>query len=119
MTSFKSDRDLLLVGVQEGLLDEEQFLLLRDLNTSSNAEYPYKDYTNFNLQAKLNDAECKSEFRVEKKDIPFLADVLGIPDTIKCDEGTACEGEDAFCILLKNLLTLVGKFNAYIVDDKQ
>ena len=56
---------------------------------------------------------------MEKRDIPFLADVLGIPDTIKCDEGTACEGEDAFCILLKNLLTLVGKFNAYIVDDKQ
>ena len=28
-----------MVGVQEGLLDEEEFLLLHDLNTSSNAEY--------------------------------------------------------------------------------
>ena len=35
MASFKSARDLLLVGVQEGLLDEEGFLLLHDLNTSS------------------------------------------------------------------------------------
>ena len=41
MASFKSARDLLLVGVQEGLLDEE-FLLLHDLNTSTNAEYQYK-----------------------------------------------------------------------------
>ena len=39
MTSFKSAQDLLLVVVQEGLLDEEEFLLLHDLNTSSNAEY--------------------------------------------------------------------------------
>ena len=54
-----------------------------------------KTTQSFNLQAKLNDAECKSEFRVEKKDIPFLADVLGIPDTIKYDQGTACEGEEA------------------------
>ena len=92
MASFKSARDLLLVGVQEGLLDEEEFLLLHNLNTSSNAEYPYP---RLNHQAKLNDAECKSEFRVEKKDIPFLADVLVIPDTIKYDQGTACEGEEA------------------------
>ena len=62
MASFKSARDLLLVGVQEGLLDEE-FLLLHDVNKSSNSEYQYKDYTRFNLQEKLNDAECKSEFR--------------------------------------------------------
>ena len=45
MASFKSARDLLLVGEQEGLLDEEEFLLLHDLNTSSNAEYQYNDYT--------------------------------------------------------------------------
>ena len=101
MASFKSARDLLLVGVQEGSLDEEEFSLLHDLNTSSNAQYPYKDYTNFNLQAKMNDVECKSEFTLEKRDITFLADVLGIPDTIKCDQGTACEVEEAFCILLK------------------
>ena len=61
MASFKSARDLLLVGVQEGLLDEEEFLLLHDLNTSSNAEYPYKDYTKFNLQAKLNDTAGTAE----------------------------------------------------------
>ena len=88
MASFKSARDLLLVSLQESLLDEEGFLLLHDLNTSSNAEYPYKDYTNFNLQAKLNDAESKSEFR-------------HVNLFLKCDQGTACEGEEAFFILLK------------------
>ena len=35
MAFFKSAHDLLLVGEQEGLLDEEEFLLLHDLNTSS------------------------------------------------------------------------------------
>ena len=61
MTSFKSARDLLLVSVQEGLSNEEEFLLLHDLNTSSNVEYQYKDYTRFNLQEKQNDAECKGD----------------------------------------------------------
>ena len=32
MASFKSARDLLVVGVREGLLDEEEFLFLHDLN---------------------------------------------------------------------------------------
>ena len=61
-----------------------------------------KTTQSLNLQAKLNDAECKSEFRVEKRDIPFPADVLVILDTIKC------EGEEAFCILLKIFAYPVG-----------
>ena len=52
MASFQSTRDLLLVGVQEGLLDEEEFLLLHEHNTSSNAEYQYNDDTRFNLTSK-------------------------------------------------------------------
>ena len=50
MVSFKSASDLLLVGVQEGLLEEEEFLLLHDLNTSSNAEYQYKRHNVANTQ---------------------------------------------------------------------
>ena len=29
----------------------------------------------------MEEAECKSEFRVEKRDIPLLAEALGLPDT--------------------------------------
>ena len=45
--------------------------------------------------------ECKTEFRVEKKDIPELVHALRIPETVKCYQGTICEAEEALCILLK------------------
>ena len=100
MASFKSVRDLLLIGFDEGLLDEEEFLLLYQQYTSLNAEYPYTSYPGFDLEL-MDEAECKTEFRVEKNDIPGLADTLGIPEIVKCSQGTICGREEALCILLK------------------
>jgi hypothetical protein len=100
MASFKSVRDLLLIGFDEGLLDEEEFLLLYQQYTSLNAEYPYTSYPAFDLELK-DEVECKTEFRVEKNDIPGLADTLGIPEIVKCSQGTICGREEALCILLK------------------
>ena len=65
MTSFKSARDLLLTGFEEGFVDEDEFLMLNDLNQSSNAEYPNTSYSRFNLEEN-NEVECKTEFRVKK-----------------------------------------------------
>ena len=117
MASFQSVRDLLLIGFEQNLLDkeeflllydeytsqntdEEEFLLLYDEYTSQNTEYPYTNYQRFNLELK-DENECKTEFRVEKKDIPELAGVLRIPETVKCYQGTICDKEEALCILLK------------------
>ena len=83
MASFKSVRDLLLIGFDEGLLYEEEFLLLYQQYTYLNAEYLYTSYPAFDLELK-DEVECKTEFRVEKNDMPGLADTLRIPEIVKC-----------------------------------
>ena len=100
MASFESVRNLLFLGFDHGLLDEEEFLLMYEAYSSENPTYPYKDYLRFDLELK-DDVECKTEFRVEKKDIPELVHALRIPETVKCYQGTICEAEEALCILLK------------------
>ena len=68
MASFESVRNLLFLGFDHGLLDEEEFLLMYEAYSSENPTYPYKDYSRFDLELK-DDVECKTEFRVEKKDL--------------------------------------------------
>ena len=38
---------------------------------------------------------------MENNDIAGLADTLGIPEIVKCYQGTICGREEALCILLK------------------
>lgn len=102
MATFQNARDLLLLSFFEGSVTEDEFLLLYDVNTSKNPEYPYWDYKRFCLEEK-DDAECKTEFRFEKSDIPLLVEVLGVPEKMKCKQGTVCEGTEALCMLLKRL----------------
>ena len=63
-------------------------------------EFPYDDYPRFDLESK-DAAECKSNFRVEKNDLPLLAEALGIPPQFTCHQGTVCNGMEGLCILLK------------------
>ena len=51
----------------------------------------------------MEDSECEAEFRVKKRDILALADVLQIPDAFKCYQGSVCEGIEGLCILLRRL----------------
>ena len=44
MATFREVRDLLAVACFEDIIDEEEFLLLWDLNTSKNLDFPYEDY---------------------------------------------------------------------------
>ena len=99
-SSHESVRNLLFLGFDHGLLDEEEFLLMYEAYSPENPTYPYKDYSRFDLELK-DDVECKTEFRVEKKDIPELVHALRISETVKCYQGTICEAEEALCILLK------------------
>ena len=78
-----------------GIIYEDDFMLLYDINQSKNPEFPHKSYELFNFDA-LDPVECVADFRVEKQDIPrladtladtladALADALGIPPVIKC-----------------------------------
>lgn len=100
MPSFKNTKDLLLLAHYDKLVDDEELLLLWDINTSGNPEYPYKSYEAFNLEDQ-DDAECKSNFRFEKQDISILGDALQIPEFFTCYQGTKCSGIEGLCIVLR------------------
>ena len=75
MASFREARDLLAVACFEDIIDEDEFLLLWDLNTSKNLDFPYEDYSRFDLD-EMDDSECLAEFRVKKRDLAYPAAAL-------------------------------------------
>ena len=93
---------MLFDSYDDGLIDIDEFVLLYDLNTSKNPEFPYENYDVFELE-NVDEAECKAEFRVEKADLPQLAEVLGIPCVFRCDQRTICDGMKGLCMLLRRL----------------
>ncbi|CAH3147117.1 unnamed protein product, partial [Pocillopora meandrina] len=64
--------------------------------------FPWDSYGPFDLE-NIDEAECKAEFRVEKRDLPTLREVLGIPPAFKCPQRTICDGMEGLCMLLKRL----------------
>lgn len=61
-------RHCLLFGFKGNLLNDEEFILLHDLNTSKNPDFPYKAIRTRSI--KMNcDGECKAGFRFLKNDI--------------------------------------------------
>ena len=99
--SSKEVRNQLLISHDEGVINDEEFLLLYDLNRSNNLDLPYDSYPGFDFDD-LEDDECLSEFRFYKNDLPFQAEALGIPKVLKYYQRSICSGlEPALCILLK------------------
>ena len=78
MASFRDARLMLLDSYDDGLIDEEELVMLFDLNTSKNPVFPYENYGRFEL-TDMDEAECKAEFRFEKSDLHQLAEALRIP----------------------------------------
>lgn len=100
MASFRDTRNAILDSYLDGVIDEDEFMLLTQENTSKNPDFPYNEYGKFDL-ADLENSECLAEFRFAKNDIPILADVLHIPENFICSQGTKCNGIEALCITLK------------------
>ena len=67
--SFQKVRDELIYCFADGVLDEEEFVLLYDAYKSTNSIYRYWEYDEFSLDS-LSSDECLADFRVEKDDIP-------------------------------------------------
>ena len=101
MPSFKKVREMLLICHRDYLISDEEFLLLRDANTSDNLDFPHELYPEFSLDDMEAD-ECKAEFRFEKSDIRPLLDVLQIPP-FKTSQGSICNRLECLCMLLKRL----------------
>ena len=102
MATFREVRDLLAVACFEDIIDEDEFLLLWDLNTSKNLDFPYEDYGRFDLD-EMDDSECLAEFRVKKRDLPDLAAALRIPDQFVCHQRSVADGMEGLCMLLRRL----------------
>ena len=58
---------------------EEEFVLLYEAYRPSNLPFLHPAYERFSL-ANKDPAECKAEFRVEKRDIPLLFDALRVKE---------------------------------------
>ena len=80
MSSLKDARGLALISHNQGLITDEELLLLLE---SRNSEFSYDFYDRFDLE-NMEEAECKSEFRVETHDIPLLDESFGLPETFTC-----------------------------------
>ena len=42
-----------------------------------------------------------AELRIEKRDIPLLADALGLPAAFRFSQRSAAEGLEGFCLMFK------------------
>lgn len=102
MSSFRHNRDLLLIFYNKKKITAKQLLLLLLENTSKNSDFSYKAYERFDL-SNIEKPECKSAFRFEKNDIPLLAEAQQLPETFKCYQRTTAGKIEALCILLKRL----------------
>ena len=71
--SFQKVRDELIYCFTDGIIDEEDFVLLYDAYKSTNSIYQFWEYDEFSLDP-LSSDECLADFRVEKDDIPRLAE---------------------------------------------
>ena len=102
--SFDAVRESLVISFAEGLITDEEFLFLYEEYESVNPFYHIGNLSHF-VWTLLSSfcRECKSEFRLEKEDIPFVADALQVPARFRCAHGTVCDGIEGFCIFLRRL----------------
>ena len=71
---------MLLLGYVNNVVSDTEFVLLYDAYQSKNPDFNHHQYGPFNLDD-VDSAECKAEFRVEKADLPRLAEALQLPPT--------------------------------------
>ena len=68
MASFREIRSILLQSFDDGYISEDEFLILYDVNTSKNPDFPNENYGKFDLND-VDDSACLSEFRFRKGDL--------------------------------------------------
>ena len=73
-----------------------------DIFNSRNPSFRYYEYACFDLN-NMSEAECKAEFRFEKKDLPAVAEALQIPPSFKLRQGSIVSGMEGLCILVRRL----------------
>ncbi|CAH3184662.1 unnamed protein product [Porites lobata] len=98
--SFRETREMLLLAYDSKIISDEEFLVLWESYRSKNPDFPYSSYARFDLE-NVDESECLAEFRVQKQDIPLLANVLQLPMNIHCPQRTICDRIEGLCMLLR------------------
>ena len=76
MMSLREVRNQLLISHDDGVINDEELLLLYDLNRSDNVDLPYNSYPGFDFDD-LEDDECLSEFRFYKNELTISGWSIG------------------------------------------
>ena len=77
MASFKKVHEMLCLCLIEEIMVEEEFVLLYEAYRPSRSSFSSLGV--WKVFANKDPAECKADFRVEKRDIPLLVDALRVP----------------------------------------
>ncbi|CAH3037188.1 unnamed protein product, partial [Porites lobata] len=77
MASFQKLQELLLPCLEEEIIDDEEFSVLYEAYAPQNLPFQHSAYEKFSLENK-NSAECKADFRVDKRDIALLVEALRV-----------------------------------------
>ena len=115
MPKFRENRATLLYAHYNGVISDEEFVLLYDINTAKSPDLPYWNYDPFDLD-EMSDDECKCEFRFLRNDVYRLIDAMNLPDTFTCYNGLKIEAVEGICIFLKRFaypcryLDLISRF---------
>ena len=91
MASFREANETLLLAYDEDLINDEEFVLLYNLNTSKNFDYSYWNYNRFNLDD-WSDEECRSDLRFYEADVYRLFEVSNIPEVLITYNRSKCDG---------------------------
>ena len=101
IASLRQTWEGLLFAFGDGVINEEHFLLVFDLNTRNNLDYPYWKYQAFNLD-RLSYDECMTYFQFYKSGINLLIENLQVSEEITCYNGSMFSGLEVFCVLFKS-----------------
>ena len=103
MASFKKVHEMLCLCLIEEIIDEEKFVLLYEAYRPSNLPFSHSAYE----KSRKDPAECKADFRVEKRNILLFLDALKVPPVFQCRNGTICDGVEGLCIMRMALWSYV------------
>lgn len=96
--SFPETRKMLLLAYDGNIISDDEFSVLWESYRSKNPDFPHSSYARFDLQ-NIDEAECFA--KVQKQDIPVLANVLQLSVNIHCAQRTICNRVEGLCMILK------------------
>lgn len=105
MAALREIRNMLLISHGLNIISDEELVLLLLENSEKRprkSSFPYDDYEPFSLDD-MDEEECKSDFRFEKDDIHYLADMLELPEKLRCSSRITVENVEGLCLVLKQM----------------